>query len=104
MRRQVKKIGALSAGVMLGAICAVLAFFWALWSARFMFFEQPDAVLGASAEFSQFGPLLIVFLPLIAALGGFIAGVVLAGLYTWLAGSLGGLTIELSDPDRPERD
>lgn len=104
MRRQVKKIGALSAGVMIGGICAVLALFWALWTARFMFFEQPGQVLGASAEFSQFGPLLIVFLPLIAAVCGFVAGAVLALLYTWLARPLGGLTIELSDPDDTERD
>lgn len=96
MKREIERIDPLSAGVMLGAFGAVLAL---LRAAVFLLWGETADGFGVQAEFGQLGPLLVVFLPLTLAVGGFAVGIVFAWLYNGLARLLGGIVLTVRDKD-----
>ncbi len=96
IRREIRRVGVLSAGVVFGAVGAVMALLRAL---LFVIVGETEQNLGAEAELGQLGPLLIVFLPLFVAVAGFVVGVASAIIYNLIAALLGGVIITVIERD-----
>lgn len=91
----VKSIGVLSVGKLLGCLYALLGL---VFGAGFFFFTLVAAVLagGNAGPAMFFGVAAIVVAPLAYGLMGFIAGVIMAVLYNFVASIAGGIEIELT--------
>lgn len=94
---RLKRVGVLSAGMVLGALGAI----GGLLGGGFIFLFSLLAVgldSGNNDTVSTLGggALILVFTPLIYGIGGFIGGVIYAFIYNILAGMTGGLQMEFS--------
>lgn len=97
----VRRIGVLSLAKIMGAIYAG---FGLIAGAIFALFSIFGAAIGAAAAGSSeplvgvlFGVGAVIFMPLFYGLMGFVGGIFSAALYNLVAGSLGGLELELAE-------
>ena len=94
-----KRIEPVSCAKISGLLYAVLGIIMALF---FAMFAGCSAMLGGPSEFGDFpffGGLMgigsFIFFPIFYGILGFIGGLIMALLYNWLAGLLGGIEIEI---------
>lgn len=105
--KEVKRIGVVSMAKVMGVLYLVLSLLVALPLACFSLFsgslfasagfEDPET-LGLGFATGIVGALIYaICLPLFYAVIGFIAGAIIAFVYNILAGSIGGIELELGD-------
>ncbi len=95
---ELKRIGPLSAGKVLGAMYFVLGLVMGLIGVVFSLATSAylGDVFGDSSTLSiMFGFGSIIILPFIYAILGFIQGLITAWLYNLIAGILGGIKLEI---------
>jgi hypothetical protein len=91
-----RSVGVLSCGKVLGILYAVIGLiaglFMALWS---MVGVAVNAQGGnAMMPMMGFGVALVIIMPILYGIMGFIGGIIFAGLYNLVAGMVGGLELE----------
>ncbi len=105
-KKRLTRIAPIQCGVILGAL---YAFFGLLFGIFITLFGAASAAVGAAEGnnaaglMAGFGALAIVLIPLMYGVIGFISGVVCALLYNFIVKFVGGLVVEVSDEDVPER-
>jgi uncharacterized protein YacL len=96
MKKRLTHITPLRAGVVLGILYGILGLIVALIIAPVMLLTT--ALAGKAPMPAAFGGAFIVILiPVLYALIGFIGGIIMAALYNLIAKWTGGLEFELSD-------
>jgi hypothetical protein len=86
MKKRISHISVLQQGI----VCAVLYGLLSLIAVPFL-------ILGALFGHGGAGAILFIFLPIVYAIVGFIAGVITAFVYNLVAGWTGGIELTFSD-------
>lgn len=102
---RIRSVGVLSVGKIFGTLYAILGLLIGLVFALIAAVGGAAALNqpGAKAAFpgAALGVFAIVVLPVFYGIGGFIGGLITAGLYNLVAGMVGGIEVEF-ERDRPE--
>lgn len=96
MRKELKRIGPLSVGIIYAVILAVVGFILGV----FIAVGSMNGVVAADPELAplaRFGPLAVIILPLFYGVFGFIAGLVIAFVYNLAAALVGGVVMTFED-------
>lgn len=90
---KIKKIDAMSVGKIMGLLYAIIGFIIGAFFSLFAVLRSMAP--GEGIVNAMFGILAIVFLPLFYGVLGFVGGIITAWLYNVLAGSIGGVILEI---------
>ena len=90
MKKRISHISVLQQGI----VCAVLYGLLSLIAVPFI-------ILAALFGHSGPGALFAIFLPIVYAIAGFIAGIITAFVYNLVAGWTGGIELTFSDAPQP---
>lgn len=91
--KEIKKIDLMSLAKILALIYAIIGFLAAILAVVAMYLDPLIAT--SIMPISTFGPIIIVLVPIIYAIVGFIIGAIIAILYNIIASKIGGIKIEL---------
>jgi hypothetical protein len=97
-KMRVKRVGVMSYAKISTIIMAIIGLFLGIFYAVIYAVLGPSAMQTAGAEVDPLmtiGPLVIIIMPIIYAIMGFIMGVIGAWLYNLIAKWVGGVQIEL---------
>ncbi|MCD6403468.1 MAG: hypothetical protein J7K98_04035 [Candidatus Aenigmarchaeota archaeon] len=89
--KQIKRVEPLSLGKILGAFGAISGFLLGL---LFLSAPAPMSMTGMPGMYNL-GAVLLVLLPIVYGIVGFIMGIVYALIYNWLAKQIGGIRIDI---------
>jgi hypothetical protein len=102
MRYEVQRIGIFSAAKMAAGLYFVIMLFYAVVFLGLLALGVGFAELDAGQKLNLGQGLLFigVLMPILAAIGGFIGGAIMALIYNFVAGLLGGVELEMYDQDK----
>ncbi len=95
--KELKSVDPMSLGKMMAVIEAVIGFIIALFVAAFAPFASSFGGMGAMGPFSAaaLGLLVIIIIPAVLAVIGFLMGVITAFVYNAVAKRFGGIKLDL---------
>ena len=106
--KTIKSVSPVPFGLMMGAISGVIGFIAAILLAVFYFpfilsssYNPVPGVPGLSGFLAAIGVLMVVIIPIIAFVAGFIQGLIYAVVYNFLAPRIGGIKLRFEEASQP---